>query len=59
MIMHSPHTMSQMKCVVLYEYIPRLVESFETIVLSLVDQDDFQMLDIVGEDITVVAERVS
>ena len=40
-------------------WIPRLVESFETIVLSLVDQDDFEMLDIVGEDITVVAERVS
>ena len=33
--------------------------SFEAIAENLVAQDDFEKLDIVGEDITVVAERVS
>ena len=33
--------------------------SFEAIALNLVDQDDFETLEIVGEDITMRAERVS
>ena len=33
--------------------------SFEAITLNLVDQEDFEILEIVGEDITLVAERVS
>ena len=37
----------------------RLVMSFEAIALNLVNQDDFQKLEIVGDDITIVAERVS
>ena len=38
---------------------PRLVKSFEAIAENLVEQDDFETLEIVGEDITLVAERVS
>ena len=33
--------------------------SFEAIAENLVAQDDFEKLEIVGEDITMVAERVS
>ena len=33
--------------------------SFEAIAENLVAQDDLEKLEIVGEDITVVAERVS
>ena len=36
----------------------RLVQSFEAIALNLVDQDDFTSLEIVGNDITIKAERV-
>ena len=37
----------------------RLVMSFEAIAENLVAQDDFETLEIVGEDITMKAERVS
>ena len=33
--------------------------SFEAIAENLVAQDDFEKLEIVGEDITMLAERVS
>ena len=36
-----------------------LVMSFEAIAENLVDQEDFETLEIVGEDITMRAERVS
>ena len=36
----------------------RLVMSFEAIAENLVAQDDFETLEIVGEDITMKAERV-
>ena len=38
---------------------PRLVVLFKTIALNLMDRDDFEKLEIVGDDITMVAERVS
>jgi hypothetical protein len=34
------------------------VTSFEAITLNLVDQEDFKNLERVGEDITVMAERI-
>ena len=37
----------------------RLVESFEAIAQNLVDQENFDSLEIVGDDITIKAERVS
>ena len=37
----------------------RLVMSFEAIAENLVEQDSFETLEVVGEDITLVAERVS
>ena len=36
----------------------RLVTSFEAITLNLVDQEDFEILERVGDDITVKAQRV-
>ena len=44
---------------ILWVLMPRLVKSFEAIAENLVEQDDFETLEIVGEDITLVAERVS
>ena len=52
----TPPPINGLRRLFLHSY--RVVESFEAIAGNLIEQDDFEGLEVIGEDITLVANKV-